>query len=138
MINFKASTCTMQHTTKGTCVNVCTYIFKAWIMSNHWPLMLWHSSSDLRTKISITLIYNANSDYQITTSMTIFGNGKFFIYPMFRQISHPVEQGCMQHFFNSHLIEAMIFMPDETVLERMMTALDLEFKKVCTTMMRDI
>ena len=32
-------------------------------------------------------------------------------------------------FFNSHQIEAMIYIPDEVVLERIMTALDLEFKK---------
>ena len=31
-------------------------------------------------------------------------------------------------FFNSHQIEAMIYMPDEIILARMMTALDLEFE----------
>ena len=63
MINFKASTCGMWHTTKGTCINDCTYIFKAPILSNHWPLTLWHSSSYL--KIVPTLTYNPYSDCQI-------------------------------------------------------------------------
>ena len=33
-------------------------------------------------------------------------------------------------FFNSHQFEAMIYMPDEIVLARIMTALDLAFEKV--------
>ena len=32
-------------------------------------------------------------------------------------------------FFNSHQIKEMIYMPDEIVLARIMTALDLEFEK---------
>ena len=35
----------------------------------------------------------------------------------------------MQHFSTSHHIEDMIYMPDEIILARMMTALDLEFEK---------
>ena len=41
----------MWHTTRKTYSNDCTYIFKAAIMSNHCPLMLWHLSSYLKTKI---------------------------------------------------------------------------------------
>ena len=52
MINFKTSTCTMWHTTKGTHINNSTYILKTPILSNHWPLLLWHLSFYLRTKIS--------------------------------------------------------------------------------------
>ena len=32
-------------------------------------------------------------------------------------------------FFNSHQIEAMIYMPDDIILARIRTALDLEFEK---------
>ena len=42
----------MWHTTRETCINDCTYIFKAPIISNHCPLMLWHASSYLRTNLS--------------------------------------------------------------------------------------
>ena len=116
-----------------------------------WPLTLWHSSSYLRTEISITLIYNANSDCQITTHMIIFGNGKFFTPHLDRffiqwnnavyQINYWVNTAGRYRatsilgrvhaaFFNSHEIKALIYLPDEIVLARMMTALGLEFKKV--------
>ena len=120
-------------------------------MSNHCPLMLWHSSSYLRTQISITLIYKGNSNYQMTTNMKIFRNGKFFLYPCLHRVviqwnnaiyrmnywvctagryrATSILRRGHAAFFNNHQIEAMIYMPDEIILARMMTSLDLEFEK---------
>ena len=41
-------------------------------------------------------------------------------------------------FFNYNYFSQMIIVPDKIVLARIMTALDLEFKRVCTTRMRDM
>ena len=79
-------------------------------------------------------------------------NGEFSIYTTSGQIIHPVEQCCIQNkllglhswkvqgyicpwesscsIFTSHQMEKMIYMPDEIILARTMTALDLEFEKV--------
>ena len=94
MINFKASTCGMQQTTKGICINDCIYILKAPIMSNHWHLTLWHSPSYLKKKIIPTLTNNAYSNCQITLQHSFVDNGKFCIYPAPRQIIQPLEWHC--------------------------------------------
>ena len=41
-------------------------------------------------------------------------------------------------FFNNHQIERMIYMLDKIVLARMMPTLKLDFKKLWTTMTRDM
>ena len=41
-------------------------------------------------------------------------------------------------FFNYHHFNVMTNMPDEIILAKIMTALDLEFEGHCTTMMRDM
>ena len=72
--------------------------------------------------------------------MTIFGNGKHYlclhlarsfiwVHTAGRYRGTPILGRVHAAFFISHQIKAMIYMPDEIVLARMMTALDLEFKK---------
>ena len=81
MINFKASTFGTWRTTKGTCINDCTYIFKAPILNNHWHLTLWHWPSYLKKRSSHShwqcLLWLP--DHIVTF---ILENRKFFIYPM--------------------------------------------------------
>ena len=148
MINFKASTCHMQHTTKGTCINDCTYIFKAPIMSNHWPLMPWHSSSYLKTNLlhshlqslcwlldHITTFFGKIENslfapcldrlFNLWNNAVCRMNYWVHIAGKYRATSTLGKSSC-SILFNCYQFDAITYMPDEIVLARMVAALDLE------------
>ena len=120
-------------------------------MSNHWHLILWHSSSYVKTKIFPTLTYIAYSDCQITSHHSFWKKENSLFTPcldkLFSLWNNAVHwmnyQVCTAGryretsilsrvhaaFFNHHQFDAVTYMTDEIVLTGMMTALDLEFEK---------
>ena len=143
----------MWHITRRICVNGCTYIFKATKMNNHCHFMLWHSTSYLRTKFSPT------SSFTMTTHPTILHTAFTTFFKMENPVLIPYldelfnlqnNAVCQMNywvctagtyrsisilervhwgFFNYYQFHAMANIPDESVLARMMTALDIEFQR---------
>ena len=136
---------------KGICINDCTYIFKAPMMINHCPLMLWYLSSNLRTKSFPVLIlqcqlclldYNMAFYSRMENSQSTLHLARLFLqwntavyrmnYWVCRAGRHrpmSVLERVHAAFFTSHQMQEMIYIPDESILARMMTVLDLEFEK---------
>ena len=151
MINFKASACGRWCTTKETWINDYTYIFKAPMMSKHWPLKLWDSSSYLKktfpplspTMPTLTARSHCNillrkiENFLFTPCLEeLFSEWnntvqpmRFWVHTAGRYRATSILGRVHAAFFNCHQFDAMTHVPDEIVLARMMTALDFEFNK---------
>ena len=144
----------MWRTARRKLVNDCTYIFKAPIMSNYCPLMLWHSSSYLKTTKSFPISFTmptlpARLSVLITCNLQdenslfipcldeLFNlwniavcQMNYWVHAAGRYRPTSILERVHKAFFNYYQIHAMTYMPDEIILARMMTTLDLEFERV--------
>ena len=143
----------MQHTTRGTHINDCTYIYKAPRMSSHCPLMLWNFSSYLSTKyfplshlqcqlclldcllLQHTFFKMENCLFTLCLDelFNLWNNAvhwmNYWVCTAGRYRSTSILERVHKAFFNYYEFNAMTYMPDEIILARMMTTLDLEFKR---------
>ena len=146
----KQATC---DTLQGGHVNDCTFIFKTPIMSNDWPLTLWHLSSYLRTKcfplsqlqcqlclldwllLQHTFFKMENSLFtpHLDKLFNLWNNAvhwmNYWVYTAGRSRYTSILEKVHKAFFNYYQFNAMADVPDEIISARMMTTLDLEFKR---------
>ena len=152
-LTLKLKICSKWHTTRRTCINDCTFIFKAPIMSNYCPLMLWLLSPYVRTKFSpfsnlqhqlwlpdclllqhaFFKMENPLFTLHLDELFNMWNNAlcqmNYWVHTAGRYRSTSILEKVLNSFFNYYQFHAMANMPDEIILARMMTALDLKFER---------
>ena len=142
----------MWHTTKRTCANDCTYIFKVPIMSNHWPLNavvviyfrtkippISFTMPTLPARLPATLQHaffkmeNSLFTPHLDELFNLWNNTvcwmNYLVHAAGRYRSTSILEKVLLAFFNYYQFNAMTQMPHNIILARMMTTLDMEFKR---------